>query len=62
MSKILVINSSVLQKENSDSLAMSNLFINEYKTLNPNDEVVYVDLNDLKMAKNINKKQYRNIL
>ncbi|WP_169728218.1 hypothetical protein [Mesoplasma chauliocola] len=38
MSKILVINSSVSQLENSDSLAMSNLFIEEYKKINSNDD------------------------
>lgn len=29
---------------------MSNLFINEYKALNPSDKIIYIDLNDLKMA------------
>ncbi|AVN63422.1 FMN-dependent NADH-azoreductase [Mesoplasma florum] len=50
MKKVLVINSSVSQLNNSDSLAMSNMFIEEYKKMNPNDEIINLDLNEAKMS------------
>ncbi|ATZ20578.1 FMN-dependent NADH-azoreductase [Mesoplasma coleopterae] len=50
MKKILVINASVSQLNNSDSLAMSNMFIEEYKKINPSDEIIRLDLNETRMS------------
>ncbi|PPE04893.1 FMN-dependent NADH-azoreductase [Entomoplasma ellychniae] len=50
MKKILVINSSVSQENNSDSLEMSKLFVNEYQKLHFDDQIIYLDLNEISMS------------
>ncbi|ATZ21259.1 FMN-dependent NADH-azoreductase [Mesoplasma tabanidae] len=50
MKKILVINSSVSQLNNSDSLAMSNMFVQEYIKINSNDQIINLDLNETLMS------------
>lgn len=51
MAKILVINASVMPKENSRSNAITELFLEKYKLNNPNDEIITLDLNNEEMAK-----------
>ncbi|WP_339020286.1 FMN-dependent NADH-azoreductase [Spiroplasma endosymbiont of Atherix ibis] len=48
--KVLVITGTVSPVEKSFSLALTNRFIKEYKTLNPNDEIINLDLNKEEMA------------
>ncbi|WP_339023211.1 FMN-dependent NADH-azoreductase [Spiroplasma endosymbiont of Crioceris asparagi] len=50
MGKILVINGSIVEKSKSYSHAVTELFINEYQILNPDDQFEFLDLNDLPMA------------
>ncbi|QBQ07739.1 FMN-dependent NADH-azoreductase [Spiroplasma gladiatoris] len=49
--KILVISGTVSPKDKSYSIALTNKFIEAYQKNNPNDELIYLDLNDTKMAK-----------
>ncbi|QHX36229.1 FMN-dependent NADH-azoreductase [Spiroplasma sp. TIUS-1] len=51
MSKILIINASVVPKENSRSFAITELFLEKYKLNNPQDEIIVLDLNNEEMAK-----------
>ncbi|WP_026389340.1 FMN-dependent NADH-azoreductase [[Acholeplasma] multilocale] len=49
--KVLAISGTVSPLESSYSLELANRFIEEYKALNPNDDIQYLDLNDVPMAK-----------
>lgn len=53
MPKILFLNGSPIPTNNSKSFALATKFIEEYKLLNPNDEIISRDLNDIK-AINLN--------
>ncbi|WP_338971814.1 FMN-dependent NADH-azoreductase [Spiroplasma endosymbiont of Panorpa germanica] len=48
--KILVINGSVSPIEKSFSVALTNLFIEEYKKIDPQAEYIHLDLNNEEMA------------
>ncbi|ASZ08810.1 FMN-dependent NADH-azoreductase [Mesoplasma chauliocola] len=47
MSKLLVLNGSVIPSEKSNSHEMARIFLEEYKQANPNDEIITLDLNKL---------------
>ncbi|AHI52850.1 FMN-dependent NADH-azoreductase [Spiroplasma culicicola] len=48
--KVLVITGTVSAPEKSFSMALTNKFVEEYKALNPNDEIINLDLNNEAMA------------
>ncbi|AUM62625.1 FMN-dependent NADH-azoreductase [Spiroplasma monobiae] len=48
--KVLVITGTVSPAEKSFSLSLTNRFVKEYKSLNPNDEIINLDLNKEEMA------------
>ncbi|AOG60566.1 FMN-dependent NADH-azoreductase [Spiroplasma helicoides] len=48
--KVLVISGTISPEEKSFSLALSRRFVKEYCELNPNDEIIYLDLNNEQMA------------
>ncbi|QGS52012.1 FMN-dependent NADH-azoreductase [Spiroplasma tabanidicola] len=48
--KVLVISGTASPKDKSFSIALQNKFVEEYKKLNSDDEFIYLDLNDEKMA------------
>ncbi|WP_369085869.1 FMN-dependent NADH-azoreductase [Metamycoplasma spumans] len=50
MAKVLVLYGSPLPKEYSVSTAVLDYFVNKYKELNPNDEIITLDLNNEEMA------------
>ncbi|PPE05125.1 FMN-dependent NADH-azoreductase [Williamsoniiplasma lucivorax] len=50
MSKILVINASSTPSEKSYTKGVADLFLKDYLELNPNDEIIHLDLNKEKMA------------
>lgn len=50
MSKVLVIRSSMIDKALSFSNALTDRFLKYYKEVNPNDEIIEMDLNDVRMA------------
>ncbi|WP_026389378.1 FMN-dependent NADH-azoreductase [[Acholeplasma] multilocale] len=50
MKKVLVLTGSANTAENSRSIELLNVFLEEYKTLNPNDEITVMDLNNEPMA------------
>lgn len=50
MNKILVINGAVKPKEYSRATAIKDKFIEEYKSLNPSDEIINMDLGDVEIA------------
>ncbi|WP_026389377.1 FMN-dependent NADH-azoreductase [[Acholeplasma] multilocale] len=50
MSKVLVITGTINSPENSRSLELTKVFLEEYKALNPNDEITIMDLNNEPMA------------
>ncbi|WFQ89805.1 FMN-dependent NADH-azoreductase [Mycoplasma feriruminatoris] len=45
MSKVLVLKTTVQADEVSNSVALTNRFLEEYKKFNPDDEIIIVDLN-----------------
>ncbi|MCK8461503.1 FMN-dependent NADH-azoreductase [Mycoplasma capricolum subsp. capricolum] len=45
MSKVLVLKTTAQADEVSNSVALTNRFLEEYKKFNPNDEIIIVDLN-----------------
>ncbi|WP_338982796.1 FMN-dependent NADH-azoreductase [Spiroplasma endosymbiont of Othius punctulatus] len=47
MAKILYLNGSPIPKNNSKSHAIATKFIDEYQLLNPKDEIIVRDLNEL---------------
>ncbi|WP_031542357.1 FMN-dependent NADH-azoreductase [Mesoplasma photuris] len=51
MSKVLIINGSVSPIASSFSAELSKKFLEEYTVLNPNDEIIHLDLNETEMAK-----------
>ncbi|ATZ17313.1 FMN-dependent NADH-azoreductase [Williamsoniiplasma luminosum] len=50
MSKLLVINASSTPCEKSYTKGLTDLFLKYYQELNPHDEVIYLNLNNEKMA------------
>ncbi|ASP28152.1 azoreductase [Spiroplasma corruscae] len=48
--KVLVINGTVSPIEKSYSIELTNQFVDEYKKLNKEDEIIYLDLNKEEMA------------
>ncbi|MGX9394992.1 FMN-dependent NADH-azoreductase [Mycoplasma sp. 1781] len=50
MANVLVLYSSPISKEKSVSSAITKSFVEEYKKINKNDEIVELDLNELEMA------------
>lgn len=50
MGKLLVIRASMMDKSISKSNELTNRFLSHYKTFNPNDEIIEIDLNNLEMA------------
>ncbi|ENY68735.1 Acyl carrier protein phosphodiesterase [Metamycoplasma auris 15026] len=50
MAKVLVLYSSPLNNMKSISTLSAKKFIEEYKKINPNDEIIEFDLNNLEMA------------
>ncbi|MGX9358514.1 FMN-dependent NADH-azoreductase [Mycoplasma sp. 128] len=58
MNKVLVILSSV-NGQKSITNQMAKVFVNKYQQLNPQDEVQYLDLNELEAAKqSLNKQNF----
>ncbi|AVN64100.1 MULTISPECIES: FMN-dependent NADH-azoreductase [Mesoplasma] len=53
MSKLLVINGSVIPSDKSNSHEMARVFLEEYKKVNPNDEIIELDLNKLVVGTNV---------
>ncbi|AGR41114.1 FMN-dependent NADH-azoreductase [Spiroplasma taiwanense] len=59
--KVLVITGTVSPLEKSFSVALTNRFIKEYSLLNPNDEIIRLDLNNEPMAqKTISRDNFGN--
>lgn len=52
MSKVLVLNGSVISSEKSNSLEMARVFLEEYKKVNPKDEIIELNLNKLVVGTN----------
>ena len=50
MAKVLVILGTISPIEKSFSIALTNKFIEKYQELNPNDEIINLDLNTEQMA------------
>ncbi|QEH61810.1 azoreductase [Spiroplasma chinense] len=48
--KVLVISGTVTAPEKSYSIGVVNLFLEHYTKLNPNDEIIHLDLNNEPMA------------
>lgn len=48
--KVLVIMSSVISEDKSYSTALWKRFVKHYKVVNPDDEIIYLDLNKKEMA------------
>ncbi|QHX35894.1 FMN-dependent NADH-azoreductase [Spiroplasma sp. TIUS-1] len=59
MSKILFLNGSPIPTNNSKSFALVTKFIEEYKLINPNDEIIKRDLNEIKLT-NLNSSNMAN--
>ncbi|AGJ91118.1 FMN-dependent NADH-azoreductase [Mycoplasma putrefaciens] len=57
MSKVLVLKTTVQADEVSNSVALTNRFLEEYKKLNPNDEIIEIDLNQEEVGTNILTQQ-----
>lgn len=52
MSKVLVLNGSVIPSEKSNSHEMARVFLEEYKKVNPKDEIIELNLNKLVVGTN----------
>lgn len=50
MAKVLVINGTSTPPDKAYSVALTNLYLEHYKQLNPNDEIINLDLNTEPMA------------
>lgn len=50
MAKVLVISGTATPEEKSYSIALTNKFLEAYKALNPQDEIIKLDLNNEAMA------------
>lgn len=50
MAKVLVILGTISPVEKSFSIALTNKFVKKYQELNPNDEIINLDLNEEQMA------------
>lgn len=60
MAKLLVIKSSMIDKQVSVSEELTNRFVKYYKEANPNDEVIEIDLNEIPMAqKSLNRNNMK---
>lgn len=51
--KVLVITGTISVVEKSYSLELKNRFMEEYQKLNPDDEIIYLDLNNVPMAQKV---------
>ena len=61
MAKVLVIKSSMIEKNIYYTEELTNRFVKFYKSFNPNDEIIEVDLNDLPMAQiTLNRSNMKN--
>lgn len=59
MAEVLIINGSITPKEKSYSWAVAKKFIEKYKALHPQDEIIDLDLNFIPMAqKNLNETNF----
>lgn len=57
MAKVLFLNGSPIPAKDSKSFAIANKFVEEYKLLNPNDEIINRDLNQIEVS-NISSKNF----
>ncbi|MDQ0567705.1 FMN-dependent NADH-azoreductase [Mycoplasma yeatsii] len=57
MSKVLVLKTTAQADEVSNSVALTKRFLEEYKKLNPNDEIIEIDLNKEEVGTSILTQQ-----